>query len=336
MSVKSLVSIERVVPDLGRAQWVEGHATGIAKDMADKTHTVGVPPLMPGTIIFVHGVNSEGEWYRDAAAQFAEGLNKRLGREDLKELVLDPSKKRFLPKGRNNQRVRSPVIPFYWGYSANGTGADGKPNKRKLTASRDTLVDRYGNPLRHDGTWGGGPFQNGTSSLLQFWQSGFRKSKLFNLVNPLIGRELRDCPDRLYYVHAARRLAYLVCTIREDFPNEPINIVAHSQGTMIALCALFYVDLWKTRGPDTVLLNSSPYHFDEMWTDWLSSAGGWSEVQSEAARIATLKAAADILQRARSTYDEAHERQMPDVDCTHTPQHRHASNDPIYSNVEAA
>ncbi|MES2531019.1 MAG: DUF3274 domain-containing protein, partial [Pseudomonadota bacterium] len=153
---------------------------------------------------------------------------------------------------------------------------------------------------------------------------------LFNLVNPLIGRELRDCPDRLYYVHAARRLAYLVCTIREDFPNEPINIIAHSQGTMIALCALFYVDLWKKRGPDTVVLNSSPYHFDEMWTDWLSAAGGWSEVQSEAARISTLKAAADVLQRARSTYDEAHERQMPSADCTHTPQHRHAHDDRIF------
>lgn len=38
------------------------------------------PPLqLPGIIIFVHGVNSEGEWYDPAEEFLCEGLNERLG-----------------------------------------------------------------------------------------------------------------------------------------------------------------------------------------------------------------------------------------------------------------
>ena len=74
---------KRVKPNYGKAQWVEAKRTGIDPTIAERTHTFGVPPLMPGTIIFVHGVNSEGEWYSDAANQFCMGLNHRLGRTDL-------------------------------------------------------------------------------------------------------------------------------------------------------------------------------------------------------------------------------------------------------------
>jgi len=38
-----------------------------------------VPPHLPGIIIFVHGVNSEGEWYDKAEQALCEGLNERLG-----------------------------------------------------------------------------------------------------------------------------------------------------------------------------------------------------------------------------------------------------------------
>ena len=38
------------------------------------------PPLqLPGLIIFVHGVNSEGEWYKEAEVSLCNGLNNRLG-----------------------------------------------------------------------------------------------------------------------------------------------------------------------------------------------------------------------------------------------------------------
>jgi hypothetical protein len=58
-----LSSLNPVKPDPGSYQWVKGKVTGIDDEQADRTHTVGVPYLMPGTIIFVHGVNSDGEWY---------------------------------------------------------------------------------------------------------------------------------------------------------------------------------------------------------------------------------------------------------------------------------
>ena len=52
-----------VIPDPGKCQWVKGKVTGIDDKQAARTHTVGVPHLMPGITIFVHGVNSYGEWY---------------------------------------------------------------------------------------------------------------------------------------------------------------------------------------------------------------------------------------------------------------------------------
>ena len=328
-------TLKRVKPDQGKAQWVEGKITGIAKDEAVRTHTVGIPHLMPATIIFVHGVNSEGEWYRDAAAQFSKGLNERLAREDLKPLALEEhDKHRFRRINEKSERVRSPIIPFYWGYSANRRSPDGKYLDKRCMRGRDnTWQDNYGNSLRQDGTWGGGPFQNGTTNLLSFWQSGYRRHILNGIIdtallNPIIGRELQDCPDRQYYVHAARRLANLVMTIRQDFPNEHINIVAHSQGTMIALCALFYMDAQapaangtKLRGPDTVLLNNSPYRFDTRITDYLMAAQGVHDVQTEAARLQTFVNAARIVQNAVEGFPHA---PAPDAECTHQPAARQA------------
>lgn len=35
---------------------------------------------LPGVVIFVHGVNSEGEWFEPAEDGLCKGLNRRLGR----------------------------------------------------------------------------------------------------------------------------------------------------------------------------------------------------------------------------------------------------------------
>lgn len=317
----------RVRPDPGKYQWVQGKCTGIDRDEAERTHLIGIPPLMPGTIIFVHGVNSEGEWYGDAAAQFCEGLKKRLGRTDLISSAVDVNTRRFKVKTDEGKKSHSPIIPFYWGYSV--------PKDKRFPivgAPEGYLVDKHFNPLRSDGTWGGGPFQNGTSSLTQFWLPMGFKNKDFVLftidsINPIVGRTLTDCPPRLYYAHAARRLANLVATIREDLPNEPINIVAHSQGTMVALCALFYLDQVKVRGPDAVILNSSPYHFDEKITDFLAAAQGYQDVQSEEARVATFKNAAAIVQKAKTEFAY---KPAPNADCSHNPEPRHSYDDRIY------
>lgn len=289
-------SIPRVRADKGKAQWRYGTYLKSETDEEQHvtTHIFQIPYIMPGTIIFVHGVNSDGEWYRDAAEQFASGLNKRLGRECLEKLVGDPSRPHRFSRHRvDGKPYNSPVIPFYWGY--------------KLQSGDEK---RYPG-LYHeaDGAWGGGPFQNGTCSLTQFWQDGFKRKVLAGLLdlqrlNPEIDRQLQDAPPRAYYVHAAKRLANLVDTIREDFPNEPLNIVAHSQGTMIALCATLYV---QRRPPDTLILNSSPYSFDVKITDWLMAAAGWSQVQSQEARFLTFQAVARKIKRAADEYKDDEE-----------------------------
>ncbi|MEJ8824242.1 DUF3274 domain-containing protein [Variovorax humicola] len=251
--------------------------------------------------------------------------------------MVDPDNKyRFRRRDKDGNRYRSPIIPFYWGYSVPpekrlvvlGTGIECHPD-----GSMGALCDEHGNPLRKDGTWGGGPFQNGTGSLLPFWQEGgFKKKILHDIVsldwlNPFLGRHLFDCPDRRHYAHAARRLAHLVKTIRGDLPNEPINIVAHSQGTMVALCALFYLDKDGVRGPDTVILNSSPYHFDTKVTDFLTAAGGARDVQSEEARVNTFAKAAEIMQKAKDKFSYV---PAPKAECTHQPVHRHKYDDKIF------
>ncbi|WP_211443024.1 T6SS effector phospholipase Tle3 domain-containing protein [Collimonas humicola] len=262
-----LSHIPVVKHDYGLSQWCEGKCTGIAQDIAVRTHTFDVGSLMPGTVIFVHGVNSQGEWYKDAAAQFAAGLKVRLGRTDLEELVPDPVDKHRFMRKKDGVHYHSPVIPFYWGYSVAHENLYKVLIDHDVHPARDEpdsgFLDRFGNYLGDDFAWAGGPFQNGTNNLLQFWKGGFQRKILGGLVDlkdsgPL-GRQLNDCPDRMYFVHAARRLAHLVDTIRTDVVNEPINIVAHSQGTMIALCAMLYL---KTRGPDTLILNSAPLAFD--------------------------------------------------------------------------
>jgi pimeloyl-ACP methyl ester carboxylesterase len=262
-------TIPRVRPVKGKAQWV---GASYVQTEADGTVVMDVPYLMPGTVIFVHGVNSIGEWYADAAKQLCVGLNKRLGRDDLAG------------------GARSPIIPFFWGYKM-------QPGDEK----------RYpGLPHDEHNAWGGGPFQNGTNNLLQFWQDGFKRKLLAGVIdlqrlNPDITRQLQDAPPRAYFIHAAKRLANLVDTIREDFPNEPLNIIAHSQGNMITLCAMLYV---KRRRPDTLILNNAPFSFDTKLTDWLAAANGWSDVQSAQARLRTFQAVARKIASAKSTFND--------------------------------
>lgn len=336
---KDLSTLTPVIPDPGKYQWVRGESTGIDDEQEDRTHTVGVPHQMPGVIICVHGVNSDGEWYFDASKQFAKGLNERLGRDDLRRLEKDTegdkdkaTAHRYL-KVRDGQRIPSPIIPFWWGYKV--PAAD-----RKMIAGSDkdkghtpAWTDQHGNPLRTDGAWGGGPFQNGGGALNMIWlPTGFCKHILggvidLNVINPILGRELCDCGPRLYYAHAARRLANLVRDIRENLPNEPINIVSHSQGTMVTLCSLFYLAADKVRPPDTVMLNSSPYRFDTQITDYLTAADGWGSVQSEDGRIATFAEAAKIVAGAAKNYPAPPE---PKADCTIEHKPRHSYDDGLY------
>lgn len=303
----------RIKANRGIAQWNKAEWAGYQPDpdTGKLKPYVQIPLLTPGTIIFVHGVNSEGEWYEEAMKQFCSGLNTRLGRgkEDLKPARYDKETKRFSFFDAARKRIKSPIIPFYWGWSRNRSD----PNRYEgIYYSEDP--NPYGSrPIE---AWGGGAFQNGTNNLLSLWKGGFKKKILSGLVdlqslNPEIERCLVDAPPRDYMIHAARRLAYLIEDIRTNFPNEPLNIIAHSQGCMITLCAMLFLKK-EVRAPDTLLLNSAPYAFTHQFSDYLSAANGWGEVQSDAARLKTFQNIAERMVKDAGRYPQD---EVKECDC---------------------
>lgn len=247
-----------------------------------------LPPHLPGLIIFVHGVNSTGEWYQNAEIEICKGLNNRLKLDDtgfeLKENIYDTDgsvgvdgngnstisllppliKRNSTPKTLGN----SPVIRFYWGYAsaqgkedkyviplANMEGKDYHQMKRAgLTSGELAKIAPY--------FWGGGPFQNGTNNLHSLWgKTGFNENlsgipgAKVQYANEDQDRLLTNAPPRNYYAHAAKRLSDLLNSIRKKYPKDTVSIISHSQGTMIALAATALAD----KAPDALFILNSPY-----------------------------------------------------------------------------
>lgn len=230
-------------------------------------------PHLPGIIIFVHGVNSEGEWFDSAEAALLAGLNKRLGRQDLR-----PNK--YYEKSELTHQIEeegySPVIRFYWGYrAADGHEKDYLVPLRDKTGKSVWIKEDEGQ-WKSPQYWGGGPFQNGTNNLPQLWQTwGFKRSVWagpipvnVQALNTEWDRQLQDAPAREYYAHAANRLAKLIDKIRNKYPRDTVTIMSHSQGTMVAMAASL---LCKTRAPDAVILMNSPYALEDKATDTMTS-----------------------------------------------------------------
>jgi hypothetical protein len=232
---------------------------------------------LPGIVVFVHGVNSEGEWYQAAEEGLCKGLNRRLGRLDdqmaYRGVVggqLTPAQYMgsLTPDGFLNPKLWagtyikpdpsfSPVIHFRWGYKANAEE-----------------LKEYGEKifLNEQNYWGGGPFANGCSSLPDLWHEGV-DDRIFGFIsvqamNPT-QRPLFRTPPRSYGVLAALRLAKLVQSIRQKQANVPITIVCHSQGNMVGLAAAFLGDVlpdvtdpWGNKGrcvADAYVLANPPY-----------------------------------------------------------------------------
>jgi len=265
---------------------------------------VKLPPHLPGIIIFVHGVNSEGEWYDDAEKALCDGLNDRLNRADLaanKYVTTDKDTGQPCSCGTDpNKLGRSPVIRFYWGYRA----PDGGEKQWRIPLRNEWGADCW-NP--QDGNrkgpwyWGGGPFQNGTNNLLQLWSDEGMKQHVLGFFdvqspNPLTDRDLESSPPRHYFAHAAQRLAKLVDRIREVNPGDTVTIMSHSQGTMLALAA---TALCKERAPDAVIVMNSPYALDDKVTDQLTCG---NQRQTVAARVNTLKAIAARLKQDKKVF----------------------------------
>ncbi|NTZ84432.1 hypothetical protein FCJ61_15855 [Burkholderia metallica] len=282
---------------------------------------------LPGVIIFVHGVNSEGEWYAGAEKGLCNGLNRRLGRLDdqldhtgviggqMSPVQYTDS---LTPDGFLNPDLLpdtyikpdpsfSPVIHFRWGYKA---------NKEELKEYGDKIF------LNEKNYWGGGPFANGCSSLPDLWHEGL-DDRIFGWIsvqamNPTT-RPLYRTPPRTYGVLAALRLAKLVESIRRKQANVPITIVCHSQGNMVGLTAAFFgdqltevTDAWGNTGrcvADAYVLANPPYSVAN--TD--TGMDTWSQRdikghkngrgrETYAARTQTLRAFLDII-RARSAFE---------------------------------
>lgn len=264
------------------------------------------PPHYPGVIIFVHGVNSTGEWYSSAEENLCNGLNIRLGLAktlyELKSNIYNcDDSKDFdnYKKDRvllNAKEANSPVIRFYWGYRS----ADGEedtyqiPLVNKQSEDYHHLKNQGVSPeaLRGKGPWfwGGGPFQNGTTNLFSLW-SGQGFNEYIRFVNhkvqtfaPDFDRLLTTAPPRKYYAHAAKRLADLIDSIREKYPQDTVSVISHSQGTMIALAATTL----SKKAPDSLFILNSPYGMKSKVTDYFSTPS--NEIVSDRAREQTLEA----------------------------------------------
>jgi pimeloyl-ACP methyl ester carboxylesterase len=275
---------------------------------------------LPGIVIFVHGVNSDGEWYQAAEKGLCDGLNTRMARNEgqiayasveggkmtpvsyLPDLTpdgyLNPNKS---PKAFIKDDAHfSPVIQFRWGY---------KGSAKDLQTYGDGLY------LNERSYWGGGPFANGCTSIPDLWEGGLNDQLFLWLhaqhLNPTYDRMVYACPHRAYYVLAALRLARLVGEIRKKQADVPVTIVCHSQGNMVSIAAAFLGDrLGKVTDEEgksgncvanTYVLCNPPYSLlkgnaVEGWTQLDTGSGehGYGR-QTYEARIGTLKNFFDIM-----------------------------------------
>ncbi|WP_206950771.1 T6SS effector phospholipase Tle3 domain-containing protein [Trinickia acidisoli] len=284
---------------------------------------------LPGIVIFVHGVNSDGEWYTASEEGLCRGLNARLGRKSDQLKYTGPEAGQLSPvhyiesltaDGYINpqmwsgnyispQASFSPVIHFRWGYKA---------NKEEM--------QRYGTNifLNEQNYWGGGPFANGTTSLPDSWHEGLN-DRLFLWINvqhlnSVESRMVYECPPRAYMVLASLRLAKLIESIRRKQADTPITVVCHSQGNMIGMAAAFLgdrappvTDVFGKSGrcvADAYVLSNPPYSLvPSIGTDSWAQRGvkdkdGGRGRESYVARAETLKAYFDIL-RERAALEPA-------------------------------
>ena len=280
---------------------------------------------LPGIVIFVHGVNSDGEWYKETERGLCEGLNDRLKRRDEHMVHPTPEGGQLTPAtylreltddGYIHPDMKSdtfmkdddhftPAIHFRWGYKA---------NSEELQKYGDGIY------LNEENYWGGGPFANGCTSLPDLWGDGLSENLFLWMhiqhLNPVNDRNVFACPPKPYYVLAALRLARLVESIRKKQADIPITIVCHSQGNMIGMTAAFFGDAMAPARDaagvqgrcvaDTYVLCNPPYslvssNFSEDWSQSnMKDKQGGTGRQSRAARIGTLRAFFDIIRQPAS------------------------------------
>lgn len=197
---------------------------------------------------------------------------------------------------------RSPIIPFYWGYRPVDHETynedqrryrdevarlgletvlpydafledDPKRLKKLNSEGRGFCNDNYGNVLNLAAAKNGGTFANATTCIPDMlgpganggatWMAGIYSRKLNggDFTHPIYGN-----PHRIYQFFAAQRLADLILEIRKN-PNtayDTVNVVAHSQGTIITMLANMLLKQRAKDYPvaDCAILCHSPYSLE--------------------------------------------------------------------------
>jgi hypothetical protein len=254
---------------------------------------------LPGAVIFLHGVNDPGACYETVETGLCQGLNERLGRNDLapgqygleyqsvaahaedhvmaqweRDIYDNPDA--TLYARTEDQRTLSPFIPFYWGYRAGEHEISRDPDSGEPITLRGQNQHVEGHRLDYDFAREGGMFPNATNNIPDMYGNGFRATGTTDFVteHALAGKGvyIKDAPPRRYFVLAAHRLAMLIRTMRtvqsrdpkKDPARETITIIAHSQGTLIALLAQALIAQRGERCADCLILVDSPYSVREV------------------------------------------------------------------------
>ncbi|HGH4679292.1 TPA: DUF3274 domain-containing protein [Enterobacter bugandensis] len=154
--------------------------------------------------------------------------------------------------------------------------------------------DNFGNALDVNYAKGGGTFANATTNIpdmLGPGAGGFATSAAGiitlhandgDFTHPIFSN-----PHRIYQFFAAQRLADLILTIRREpvTENDVINIVAHSQGTIITMLANMLVKQAGYEPVNCVILNHSPYSLESRLAEDIQPG----HHQTSDARVQTFK-----------------------------------------------
>ncbi|PLT15982.1 MULTISPECIES: DUF3274 domain-containing protein [Ralstonia] len=282
------------------------------------------PLPLPGVIIFVHGVNSMGEWFDDSELGLVAGLNARLQRND-DQLHRIKGSGQLRPASYMGELTEdgyihddlksttfikdagySPIIRFRWGYKAS--------QKEIATVGGSILLDETD-------AWAGGPFANGCSALPDMFGNGTDTGLFLGLAVQDMNtsdRQVYSCPARHYQAFAAWRLAKLVARIREIHRAQhegmdcPITVVCHSQGNMVGLGSAYFganhPDLKGLGVADNYVLANAPYSVQKSGADNYAQYN-WRRLQGRVkyeARIEGLKNFFDIVRNFKPNhYDNA-------------------------------
>ena len=173
-------------------------------------------------------------------------------------------------KRLQDNNVKDPELPYdsYW--------LDRNYHLKTENIELNKLnCDKFGNWIDYLYRRNGGPFANATTCIPDMYGPGMAGWLGFagEAVTPSGARSYQN-PHRIYYVFAAYRLANLIKTIREKTKDQdiPINIVAHSQGTIITMLANLMLanDKDKPLPADCVILAHSPYAFEPTYMEILT------------------------------------------------------------------